>query len=202
VKNPLREKSVIAAVLVSMLALSVSLISIATGAEPDVNVYLSTDKPYYTYGGSGKLYVTVRNEGPGPIAIRNISVTFPWFGWYNGGWDGNTTITDIEENTVDENATSQTFEVPFTVPAEGRPFSYHPHMIKVEYEWGDESAHAYAYIDIPVETPVTQSPNLTPILYLMAADTIILLLVIVALFYVWGSLRRPTPVSPAAFATG
>ena len=191
----MREKSVTAVITVLLLSLSVSLISITAGAEPDVSVYLSTNKPYYTYGESGKLYVTVRNEGLGSIAIRNISVTFPWHGWYHGGWDGNITITDIEDNLVDENDTSGAFEVSFTVPAEGRSFSYYPHMVEIGYTWGDKSYYAYGYIDISIEAPVTQSPNLTPILYLMGIDTILLILVIIGLFLVW--MRKPTSAPPA-----
>jgi len=191
----LREKNVTAVMVVLLLSLSVSLISITAGAEPDVSVYLSTNKPYYTYGESGKLYVTVRNEGSGPIAIRNITVIFPWFGWYHGGWDGNETITDIEVNTVDENATSETFEVPFKVPAEGRAWVRSSARVEVAYAWGDESDHESEDIYISIETPVTQSPNLTPILYLMGIDTILLILVIIGLFFVW--MRKPTPLPPA-----
>jgi len=196
---PLREKSIIAVVIVLLLSLSVSLISI-TGAAPIVSVYLTTDKPYYTYGQSGKLYVTVRNERDGPIAIRNVSVTFPWFGWYHGGWDGNETLTDIEDNLVDENATSETFEVPFTVPAEGRGVSWiSSTYVSVGYDWSNKSAHASGYIDISIEAPVTQSPNLTPILYLMGIDTILLILALIGLFFVW--MRKPTPMPAAALAT-
>jgi hypothetical protein len=191
----LREKNVTAVMAVLLLSLLVSLGSITAGAEPNVSVYLSTNKPYYTYGESGNLYVTVRNNGPGSIAIRNITVTFPWHGWYHGGWDGNITITDIEDNLVDENDTSGAFEVPFTVPAEGRPFSYFWDMVKVGYTWGDKSYYTYGYIDISIEAPVTQNPNLTPILYLMGIDTVLLILVIIGLVYVW--MRKQTPLPPA-----
>jgi len=197
----LREKSVIAVVIVLLLSLSVSLVSI-TGAAPIVNGYLSTDKPYYTYGESGKLYVTVRNEGPGTIEVKNISVTFPWFGWYNGGWDGNETITDIEANLVGANDTSDTYEVSFRVPTEGRGVSWGSSaLVQVGYEYTGGSAYAYPTpsIAIPIELPVTQSPNLTPILYLIGIDTILLILVIIGLFFVW--IRKPTPVPPAP-ATG
>jgi len=195
---PLREKSVTAVMAVLLLSLSVSLISI-TGAAPTVSIYLSTDKPYYTYGQSGKLYVTVRNEGAGPIAIRNVSVTFPWFGWYHGGWDGNTTITDIEDGTVDENATKVLEEIPFTVPSEGRAWVISSARVEVAYAWGDESDHAREDIYISIETPVTQSPNLTPILYLLGIDTILLILALIGLFFVW--MRKPTPMPAAALAT-
>ncbi|NIR87297.1 hypothetical protein GWO13_06895 [Candidatus Bathyarchaeota archaeon] len=197
----MRDKSVIAAVCVFLLSLSVSLISMTAGAEPDISVFCSTDKPYYTYGGSGKLYVTVRNEGPGPIAVRNISVTFPWFGWYQGGWDGNLTVADIGNNTVDEKSVSETFEVEFTVPAEGRPWTWNNALVEVAYAWGEESDYAREYMPISIETPVTQSPNLTPMLYLMGANTILIVLAIIALFYVWASQRRLTQVPPAAFST-
>ncbi len=193
-ESPLREKNVIAIVIL-LLSLSVSLISITAGADPDLSIYLSTNKPYYTYGQSGKLYVTVRNEGPGPIEIRNISVIFPWFGWYNGKWDGNDTLKDIDV-AIAENATSETFEFTFTVPAEGRGLSsFSSAYVNVVYAWGDESADKDEIITIPIELPVTQSPNLTPILYLMGVDTVLLILVILGLAYVW--MRKPTQMQPA-----
>lgn len=199
----MREKIVTIAIIVLMLCLSVSLVSMTAVAEPNVSLYLSTDKPYYTYGQSGKLYVTVRNEGPGPIAIRNITVIFPWFGWYHGGWEGNTTITDIEDSSVDENATSETFEVPFTVPAEGRGLAVVSSAhVEVVYAWGEEVEYEPEDIYISIELPVTQSPNLTPILYLMGADTILLILAIIGLLFVWRSRRKPTLAPPAAPATG
>lgn len=193
----LREKSVTAVITVLLLSLSVSLISITAQEKPHVNIFLSTNKPYYTYGESGKLYVTVRNEGPGPIEIRNITVTFPWFGWYHGDWDGNATITDIA-GAVAENAISETFEVSFTVPKEGRAWVSSTH-VNVVYAWLDKSDDKDGYINIPIELAVTQSPNLTPILYLMGIDTILLILVIIGLFLVW--MRKPTSAPPAP-ATG
>jgi len=195
----LRGKNVTAVMVVLLLSLFVSLVSITADAAPNVSVYLSTNKPYYTYGESGKLYVTVRNEGHGPIEIRNITVTFPWFGWYNGKWDGNETIKDIDE-AIAENATSETFEVPFTIPAEGRGVSLASSAyVVVVYAWGEESSYKDGYITIPIELPVTQSPNLTPILYLMGIDTVLLILVIIGLVYVW--MRKPTSALPAP-ATG
>jgi len=182
--------------VVLLLSLSVSLISITAGAERDVSVYLSTNKPYYTYGESGKLYVTVRNELPGPIAIRYINVTFPWYGWYHGSLEGKTNLTDIEDNMVDENVTSETFEVPFTIPTEGRGLALGSSIhVNVGYAWGGDLIWKPEDIYLSIELPVTQSPNLTPILYLMGVDTVLLILVIIGLVYVW--MRKPTSVPPA-----
>jgi hypothetical protein len=172
------------------LSIFVSLGSITANAAPIVNVYLTTNKPYYTYGESGTLYVTVRNDGHGPIEIKNITVTFPWFGWYNGKWDGNDTLKDIN-TAIAENATSETFELPFTIPAEGRGVSLASSAyVVVVYTWGEESSYEDGYLTIPIELPVTQNPNLTPILYLMGIDTVLLILVIIGLVYVW--MRKPT----------
>lgn len=194
----LSQKSVTAVIAILLLSLSVSLISITAGARPNVSIYLSTDKPYYTYGQNGELYVTVRNEGPGPIEIRKITVTYSWFGWYNGGWNGNETRTDIENNAVAENATSDTFKFTFTVPTEGRGLmAIADTRVNVEYAWGEESADEDGFITIPIETPVTQSPNLTLILYLMGISTVLLILVLIGLFLVWGSLRKLTSAPPA-----
>lgn len=187
--------------IVSLLLLNVSLISITAGDEPNIGVYLSTDEPYYTYGQSGKIFVTLRNEGPGPIEIRNITIMFSWHGWYHGGWEGNSTITDIEDNTVAENATSETFEVEFTVPQEGRVGLglVSSAWVTVTYVWGDEPPKfEWEEIGLPVEMPVTQSEALTPILYLTAGITVLLILALAVLYFVWLSLRRLTPTPPAA----
>ena len=181
--------------VVLLLSLFVSLGSITADAAPIVSVYLSTDKPYYTYGQSGKLCVTVKNGEHGPIEVRNITVTFSWFGWYNGKWDGNDTLKDIDE-AIAENATSETFEFTFTVPAEGRGVSLASSAsVVVVYAWGEESSYKEGYITIPIELPVTQNPNLTPILYLMGIDTVLLILVIIGLVYVW--MRKQTPLPSA-----
>ncbi len=47
------------------------------------------------------------------------------------------------------------------------------------------------------EIKLQKSPNLTPTLYLMSTDTILLILVIIGLVYVW--MRKPTsvPLAPA-----
>ncbi len=148
--------------------------------------------------------MTLRNEGPGPIEIRNITIMFSWHGWYHGDWEGNSTITDIEDNTVAENATSDTFEVEFTVPKEGRVGLglMSSAWVTVTYVWGDEPPKfEWEEIDIPVETPVTQSKALTPILYLTAGITVLLILALAALYFVWVSLRRLTPTPPPAAAT-
>ena len=190
----LREKNVTAVMVVLLLSLLVSLGSITANAAPIVSVYLSTNKPYYTYGESGTLHVTVRNEKDhGSIEIKNITVTFPWFGWYNDKWDGNDTLPDINA-AIAENATSETFEFPFTIPAEGRGVSLASSAyVVVVYTRGEESSYEDGYITIPIELPVTQNQNLTPILYLLGIDTVLLILVIIGLAYVWMKKQTPLP---------
>ncbi len=196
----LRKKSVIALVIVSLVFLP-TMITFITAQKPTVNVYLSTDKAYYKYGESGKLYVTVRNEGPYFIAIRKIKITFPWFGWYHGNWTGNATRTEIEENLLDKNQTSEPIEFEFTVPAEGRGGITNAARVSVEYEWGDETDSVTEYIPILIEWPITQSEALAPILYLTAGITVLFILALIALFFMWLSLRKLASSPPAVVAT-
>lgn len=196
----MRKISIITLMMLSLLLLPTVITSITAQAKPTVSIYLLTDKAHYKYGQSGKLYITVRNEGPGPIAIRTISVTFPWFGWYHGGWTGNETLTDLEDSLVDENDTSIEFEVEFTVPAEGRAAISSVATVTVEYEWSDESDSETEYIPIEVEIPVTQSEVLPLILSLTAFITVLFIIVLIALFFVWLSFRKLT-LAPAASAS-
>lgn len=182
----------------SLLFLPTIITSITAQVRPTVNIYLLTDKVYYKYGETGKLYVTVRNEGPGPIAIRNIEVTFPWFGWYHGSWTGNVTITEIEDNLVDENAASKEFEVQFTVPTEGQAGITGNAEVSVEYKWLDKTTSVTEHIPILTEWPVTQGELLTPIYYSTVAILVLLILAIVVLVFLWLTLRKLTlpPVAP------
>ncbi len=192
----LRKKSAIALLIFSLVFLPTIITSI-TAQEPEVNVYLLTDKAYYKYGESGKLYVTVRNEGPAIIAIRKIKVTFPWFGWYHGNWTGNETRTEIEEDLLDKNETSESIEFEFTVPAEGRGGITNAARVSVEYQRGERTDSVTEYIPIEIEVPVTQSEALAPILYLTAGITVLFILALIALFFMWLSLRK-LALSPTA----
>ena len=109
--------------LLAMLVLGiVSAIAVAPShASFTPVVYGRTDKPAYSPGDSGTLYVTIRNQGTQAFTVKNISITYPWFGFVTDHWDGNSTTNNINQ-AVAENQNYNT-QFSFTVPTDGRAAS-------------------------------------------------------------------------------
>ncbi len=166
-----------------------------TSAKAGVEFYVRTDKPYYGYGDQGTLFITVRNNEAGPIALKSVEVRFPWHGWYHEQWSGNYTI-DIpsEEQTINENKTN-TYSLQFTVPSESRDkWKEDIAKIWVTYVYGDETISLDDPITIPINVALpVYNENIMPIYYLTAVLTIAVIIAIIELYFVWKRLGRLTP---------
>lgn len=81
-------------------------------------IYARTDKPAYSPGDSGILYITIRNQGTQAFTVKNVSITYPWFGFVTDHWDGNSTTNNINQ-AVAQNQNYNT-QFSFTVPTDGR----------------------------------------------------------------------------------
>jgi hypothetical protein len=81
-------------------------------------IFARTDKPAYSPGDSGTLYITVRNEGTQAFTVENISIMYPWFAFVTNHWDGNVTTTGITQAI----AGGQTYntQYSFILPTDGR----------------------------------------------------------------------------------
>jgi len=168
----------------------VMLINI-TSAQPSTTLWIRTDKAYYGYGDEGTLYVTIHNNGPGPIEIKSITVTFPWHGWYHETWDGN--FTEKVTNGALGKRDNKTYTFRFKVPSESRDrWNKDEAEIVVEYQYGlGLSDTVNRKILINVVTPV-YNETIMPIYYLTAALTIAVIIVIIELYFVWKRLRKLT----------
>lgn len=87
-------KKILRSVLVpSLLALVLAATSLPAHAQPTVNWRL--DKSAYAPGDSGTLTLTIFNTVGNPLAVRNVTVYYPWAGYdTNGKWLSNANITN------------------------------------------------------------------------------------------------------------
>ena len=110
--------------ILTLSLICASLVLLASSAQAQwgsQRIIAWTDKPEYSAGQTGKLYITYNNSRDDPVTIRNITITFEeWQAYINNEWVGTLTYTPNEnEKTVTEH-TARTFEVSFTVPSDGR----------------------------------------------------------------------------------
>ena len=148
-----------------------------------------TDKPEYSAGQTGKLYITYNNsrdDPPRPVTIRNITIAFEeWQAYINNEWVGTLTYTPNEnEKTVTEH-TARTFEVSFTVPSDGRAKTTNVN-ITVFTNKGSENNDLYE-IQV-VKTPVYMDQIVT-IFTIQVVLLIICTIIIAATIFL--SARRP-----------
>lgn len=170
-----------------------------TSAKERVEFYARTDKPYYGYGDQGTVFITVRNDEAGPIAVKSIEVRFPWHGWYHEQWSGNYTEDILaEEQTVNDNST-KTYTLQFTVPSESRDRWKEDYAsIWVTYAYGADTISSDP-ITIPINIVIpVYNENITPIYYLTAVLTTAVIIVIIELYFVWKRLGRLTSAPTTA----
>jgi hypothetical protein len=73
-------------------------------------------------GESGTLEISIYNEnGSYPITLTNVSIHFPWYGFYENHWEGNVTISQGMPIEV-QNKSSWTYSLSFTVPSDSRAY--------------------------------------------------------------------------------
>lgn len=111
--------------------LTLSLICISTvlfvqltlAGGPSEIITVWTDKPEYSVGQTGKLYITYNNIRDDNVTIRNITVVFKEWWAYNEikhAWVGNLTYEPPENEKTIAEQNIRVFEISFTVPSDGR----------------------------------------------------------------------------------
>ena len=87
-------KKILRLVLVtSVLTLVLGAVNLPAHAQPTVN--WRPDKSAYAPGDSGTLTLTIFNTVGNPLAVRNVTVYYPWAGYdTNGKWLSNANITN------------------------------------------------------------------------------------------------------------
>ena len=113
-------KKILSAVLVaSLVALVLATASWTAHAQPQVN--WRTDKAAYAPGDTGTMTITIFNTLGNPLAVRNITVYYPWAGYdTNGKWLSNANITNNFSPNValaDSGANNFSYTTPqFNIP--------------------------------------------------------------------------------------
>jgi len=108
----------------SLICISIILfVPLTHAGGPSDILTVWTDKPAYSVGQVGKLYITYNNIGGNPVTIRYITVIFEEWWAYDKAksqWIGNITYTPSDaEKTITEH-TVRVYEIGFTVPSDGR----------------------------------------------------------------------------------
>lgn len=187
------------AVTTFILGIFIVMSTNVTFAQQVAQLWIYTDKAYYGYGDYGKLFVTIKNNGPGAIEVKSIKVTFPWYGWYHEKWDGNYT-KEITDGALAENGT-KTYTVEFKVPSEARDgwtVPYDEAEVEVKYQYGPPPTKTVGKsILINVRLSV-YNENIMPIYYLTAVLATAVIIVIIELYFVWRRLGKPIPVPTTA----
>jgi len=71
---------------------------------------------------SGTLKISIYNQNKSySITLTNITVYFPWYGFYEDHWEGNVTISEGMPIEVKSNS-SWTYSLSFTVPSDSRAY--------------------------------------------------------------------------------
>jgi hypothetical protein len=183
--------------LTVILLLGISFISWigSTSAQPVIEVWAYTDRAYYEYGDTGTLFIAIRNKGEGDIILKEISVVFPWHGWYHETWDGNFTEQNINEALTEGKFYTHTLS--FKVPSESRnKWTKREADIIVKYAFGEELETVTSTIAINIATPF-YNESLTAIYYLSGVLTMAVVIVTIELFFIWRRLGK-FPASTSA----
>ena len=89
----MRKKIVHHVLVTSLIVLVLGTLSLPGHAQPTVN--WRADKSAYAPGDSGTLTLTIFNTLGNPLAVRNVTVFYPWAGYdTNGKWLSGANITN------------------------------------------------------------------------------------------------------------
>jgi len=177
--------------ILTLSLICTSLVLLASSAQAQwgsQRIIAWTDKPEYSAGQTGKLYITYNNSRDDPVTIRNITIAFEeWQAYINNEWVGTLTYTPNEnEKTVTEH-TARTFEVSFTVPSDGRAKTTNVYITVSTNEPVPDSKTIINGVCV-VETPVYMDQIVT-IFTIQVVLLIICTIIIAATIFL--SARRP-----------
>jgi len=111
------------AIMITAIAVSTIFLTSSAHAQvpATVNIYAWTDKTYYNPGEKGVLKIVIRNDRTDQdLIIKNITITYPWFGYTGDKWEGNDTIKVDPPPVILKNGGTYTKSVDFNIPTDGR----------------------------------------------------------------------------------
>lgn len=166
--------------LFAITAIALLMVSIAGSAyaQPDPEFYIRTNKASYTPGDTGQLLITIRNEGDQAFTVRNITVNFPWMSFIIDHWEGNVTVSGI--NQAIAGGAAYNTQQSFTVPADGRAYQSSSGTVRVGTDMGTNGLYRSSSFRIqmsaPTYTPFEVSTSLFSIILIgiMGIATVLL----------------------------
>ena len=106
------------AIIIVLVSLLVQCVLMASLVHAQKTITAWTDKPIYSPGESGTLYITFYNTRDGAVTVKKIVVFFEeWRAFKNGKWEGNKTL---EVNKALASGEAYPVSTDFTVPTDGR----------------------------------------------------------------------------------
>jgi hypothetical protein len=159
---------------------------------PSAILTVWTDRPEYSSGQSGKLYVTYNNIRDSPITIHNITIVFPeWWAYVSSGWVGNLTYVPSDADKTITEHTARTFEIGFAVPSDGRARTTGVDLtVYTNLSTADTLSGFAAPTVSVVETPLYATQIIT--LFTVHVVLLIVCTIIIAAA-IFLSIRRPQP---------
>ncbi len=174
-----RRISVLSAIILAVL----TPVSLVWGAYEPSEVTIWTDRPSYSPGEKGTLFVALYNNRDVAIAIKNITLIFEdWLAYTGDAWIGNETRTmDV---ALPGGRTHVFNDLAFTVPADGRAETTNVY-VEIWTDHGYESGVSTVYVP-EVPTSIGQIVTLFTILVVLM---IVCTIIIAATIFL--SARRP-----------
>ncbi len=169
-----------------LIALTLSIILctplVIAAYEPD-DVTVWTDKPKYTSGEKGTLYIAFYNDKDVAVTVKNITIIYSnWLAYTGEKWVGN------ETRSVDiplSGGTIHVFnDITFTVPTDGRA-TYTKAYVTIGTD------HGYKYANCGIDVP--QVPSYMEQIVTLFTVLVVLLIVctIIVAATIFLSARRP-----------
>lgn len=171
--------------------------SLVAAQEPQA-ITAWTDKPEYSRGEKGKLYIAFYNKIDEPVEIRNITITYyAWKAYEQGTWVGNETREYSPVILVPSKGIHTFDDITFVVPTDGRGVSTSV-SIKIGTNKGyvDEGGHCY----INVYTTPKYMEQITTLFTIQVVLLIVCTIIIAATIFL--SARRPSLVWKAEEKAG
>jgi len=146
----LKKQTIILFILTAFI--TTELFTIAR-ADPIVSIFGYTDEPSYNPGQSGTVTLFVYNRGPEDIALKNVTISYPW---YSPVWGGNDTFANL--NTTLSSGENWNGSKTFTIPSDSRATSG-PIIVAAVYTVGTSTQTAEDDVMMTIANPsdVSQS---------------------------------------------
>ena len=134
------------------------LVPLTQAGGPSEILTVWSDRPEYSPGETGKLYIAYNNIRDIPVTIKKITVVFTeWWAYdkTNNLWMGNLTYVPPENEKTISERTVRIFEIGFTVPSDGRA--------------RDTKVEIKVYTHLPVSDEPSKDPTISvaePIFYM------------------------------------